>query len=453
VNDFQERSAPSDHVAEQSVLGGMLLSKTAIDEVTGILTGPDFYRPAHEAVFEAIVDLRERNVPADVVTVAELLAKSGDLERCGGRMYLHTLISHVPTAANAGYYADIVRKYSALRLLVATGVRLAGMGNNSDTDLADVPELLGVAIRDLTAVLNATPGTTVPTIGDLFIDTLDGIEHPPANRHVPTGIHDLDAVLGGGLNPGQLALIAARPAVGKSVMGFGLARKAAIGAGIPTLFVTLEMSADDIMRRLISAEAAVNLHHLQSNQLDERDWGLISRITERVLAAPLHIDNTPGISAAQLRNTIRTLRRTTGVGLVIVDYLQLMTPPKAENREQRIAALSRDLKSMAQEFQVPIVALCQINRESEKRSDKRPAMSDLRESGSLEQEADVIVLMHREDAYERETPRAGECDLILAKNRSGPTATITVAFQGHYARVVDMATPDWSPHSALNHAA
>lgn len=455
MNGFDDRLAETGHMAEQSVLGAMLLSKAAVDEATEILAGQDFYRPAHETIFAAIVDLHERSAPTDVVTVAELLAKDGDLDRCGRAEYLHILINAVPNVASAGYYAEIVRKYSTLRRLVATGIRLSAMGSNPDTDLDDVSELYHVAIKDLTDGLNATPGkAAVPAVGDLLDGTLHDIENPPPRQHVPTGIHDLDAVLSGGLHPGQLALIAARPAIGKSTLGFGMARKAAIGMHIPTLFVTLEMSADDCMLRLISAEAKVNLHHLQSGQLDERDWSLISHIAERVLAAPLYIDNTPRISAAQLRNTIRGLRRAgIDIGLVVVDYLQLMGTTRADNREQQIAALSRDLKAMAQELKIPIVALCQLNRESEKRTDKKPAMSDLRESGSLEQEADVIVLMHREDAYERETPRAGECDLILAKNRMGPTATITTAFQGHYARVVDMAKPDWSPHSALNNAA
>lgn len=454
MNDFDERAAVCDHAAEQSVLGAMLLSKAAIDQVTEILTGPAFYRSDHETVFGAIVDLHERNQPADPVTVAELLTKSGDLGRCGGAAYLHLLINSVPSASSAGHYADIVRRYAELRHLAATGTRLSAMGNNPETDLDDVVELYQAAIKELTDRLNATPGrATVPTVGDLFEGTLDRIENPPALQHIPTGIHDLDEVLGGGLHPGQLALIAARPGVGKSVMGFGMARKAAIDLGIPTLFATLEMSADECMRRMISAEAKVNLHHLQTGRLDERDWGLIAHVAERVMAAPLHIDESPRISAAQLRNTIRTLRRTTGLGLVVVDYLQLMGAPRADNREQQIAALSRDLKCLAQEMKLPIVALCQLNRESEKRSDKKPAMSDLRESGSLEQEADVIVLMHREDAYERETPRAGECDLILAKNRSGPTATVITAFQGHYARVVNMAAEPWTPHSVVSSAA
>lgn len=444
-----------NNAAEQCVLGGMLLSAQTIGDVTDILTGADFHRPHHETIFEAILDLYERGQPVDPITVSELLTKNGDLQQVGGLPYLHVLINSVPSASTAASYAEIVLGYAELRELRATGVQIVSMANPT-TDRDDIAEIYHVAIGKLQTRLNAVRRATVPTAGDLFADTLDGIEKPAPLRNVPTGITDLDDILGGGLHPGQLALVAARPSVGKSVAGLGFARYAAIKHGIPTLLVTCEMSADDVMRRLISAEATVNLHHLQTGELDERDWGLIARIAEKVTAAPLHIDFTPGISAAQLRSTIRNLHRsTTGLGLVIVDYLQLMTPPKAENREQRIAALARELKYMSQEFNVPVVALAQLNRESEKRVDKVPTSSDLRESGALEQEADVIVLLHRPDMYEDDSPRAGECDVIVSKNRSGPKRTIATVFQGHYARLASMSSESepWTPHAALRDVA
>jgi replicative DNA helicase len=446
------RSAPFDHAAEQSVLGAMLLSRDAVAEVAEIVTGPDFYRTDHEAIYEAIADLYERNQPADPVTVAELLLKNGDLARVGGHIYLHTLMNSVPTAANAGYYAEIVRKYSALRRLAALGVRLSAMGNNPDTDLDDVPALYDVAIRDLTHGLNTTSAHAIPTAGDLMTATLEGIEKPSALAAVGTGFPDLDDVIRG-FAPGQLVVIGSRPRVGKSVIALNFIRHAAITLGIPALLATLEMSSEDVMRRLVAAQSGVNLSHILTSTCDERDWDLIARVNEQVRAAPLFIDDAPALSLTQLRQSIRSLQRGSGVGLVVVDYLQLMAPPKAENRQQQIAELSRGLKLLAKEFGVPIVALAQLNRESEKRSDKTPMMSDLRESGALEADADTVILLHRDDLYTPESKRAGECDLIVAKNRSGPTSTVTVAFQGHYSRCVSFAPEPWSPHSAANNAA
>lgn len=443
----------ADRGAEQAVLGAMMLDASVIDEIAGIIGGGDFAEYHHELIFNAIAAQHADGKPVDPIAVRARLAADDDAVRCGEAPYLLTLIGEVPTAAQGPYYADIVARHAQLRRLNAVATRLHGMATNPGTDIDDVPALYTAAITELTAALETTGTAGIPSIGDLFASTLDAIEHPEKRVVVPTGIHDLDAVLGGGLQPGQLALIAARPSVGKSVAGLGLGRHASVVHKSPVLLWTGEMSADEITRRLIAAESGVELHRIQSGELGEFEWGKISRIADRVMAAPLQIDATPAVSLDQLRAMLRSMQRAGApAGLVVLDYLQLMTPPKAENREQRIAALSRGLKSMAQEYQIPIVALAQLNRESEKRQDKVPATSDLRESGSLEQEADIVVLIHREDMYVEESPRTGEADFIVAKNRSGPRCKITVAFQGQYARFVDMAA-EWTPHAALRSVA
>lgn len=444
---------PRDFVtAEQAVLGAMMLSAAAIAAADDLITGADFRDPRHETIYLAIADLRDRNMPVDALIVSEQLAKSGDLNHVGGAAYLHTLINTVPFTGSAGSYAEIVRKHAARRLLAATGTWLHQAGNDDGTDLDDVPELYRVAIDRLTAAMDATPSTRIPIAADMLGPVLDRVEHPETTPAVATGIHDLDDLLGGGLRPGSLTVVGARPRIGKSVFAGDLMRNAAIRHGIRSLLASLEMSDDEVMIRIISAAAGVNISHLRTGKCDDRDWDLIAKVVPAIDAAPLHIAYAPALGLAGLRQMIRGMQRD-GLGLVVVDYVQLMEVPRAENRQLAVSEVSRGLKRLSQEYQVPIVALAQLNRESEKRSDKQPAMSDLRESGSLENDADVIILLHREDAYERESPRAGEIDLIVPKNRFGPQATITAAFQGHYSRIVSMATEPWTPHAAMSDAA
>lgn len=452
-DDEQQPYEACDHDAERAVLGAMLLDARCIADVTAIAAPDAFHHPAHQMIADAIVAMNTTGRPTDPVSVHDEFLRRGQHTRIGGGGYLHRLYAAAPPIGQAGYYAGIVRRYHQQRLLAVIGTRLAAMGGDPDTDLDDIPDLYTAAIKHLEEGLAETPGTAIPTTGDLFDTTIDRIENPERDTRIPTGIHDLDALLGGWA-PGQLVIIAARPSIGKSTLARTAARAAAINHHIPTLLSSMEMPTDEIMRCLISAEARVGLHRINHHALDEDDWGRIARRQGAITEAPLHLDDTPGITLGQLRHNAVTLQRTTGLGLLIIDYLQLMTAPKAENRQQAVAALSRGLKLLAQDLHIPIIALSQLNRESEKRADKKPTSADLRESGAIENDADVIILMHREDAYQQESPRAGECDLIVDKNRSGPKATITVAFQGHYARVADMAhADDWTPHSALRGAA
>lgn len=577
---------PQDVAAEQSVLGAMLLSKDAIADVVEVLRGHDFYRPAHEVVYESILDLYGRGEPADAVTVVSALQKSGELGRIGGAPYLHTLVSSVPSATNAGYYATIVRERAILRRLVEAGTRITQMGYGGD---GDVDDIVDNAQAEVYAVTDRRASEDYAPLSDIMEGALDEIEAIGSRSGdmvgVPTGFADLDS-LTNGLHPGQMVIVAARPAVGKalaldtplptptgwttmgdiqagdmligadgkptrvlaatevlegrpcyevefsdgsvivadaqhqwqtsagdvvttqtiaatsrgaytialpesfvcppvlsapppterqavearaipsvpvrcvevdaddhlylagrscipthnSTLGLDVARAASIKHQMTSVIFSLEMSRNEITMRLLSAEAKVPLHHMRAGQMTDDDWNRIARCTGEVSSAPLFIDDSPNMTMMEIRAKCRRLKQRHSLRVVIVDYLQLMTSGKrVESRQQEVSEFSRSLKLLAKELDVPVIAICQLNRGPEQRTDKKPMLADLRESGSLEQDADMVVLLHREDAYEKESPRAGEADFIVAKHRNGPTATVTVAFQGHYSRFVDMA--------------
>jgi replicative DNA helicase len=702
-----ERMPPHDVAAEQCVLGGMLLSKDAISDVIEVIRPVDHYRPAHQLVHEAILDLYARGEPADPITVANELTRRGELTRIGGAPYLHTLIASVPTAANAGYYARIVRERAILRRLVEAGTRIVQFGYAGD---GDADELVDRAQAEVYAVTDRRIAEDYHSLSEIMPGALEEIEaigaHGGGINGVPTGFADLDA-LTNGLHPGQMVVIAARPAVGKalaldtplatpggwttmgrvgvgdlligadgkptrvvaatevvqgrpcyrvefsdgeeivadeshqwltwtshaagfvppqivttgqmaaalncaalggqsryavsvtrplelpeaalpvpprmlgaalagralagiswspglpsgagsaerapdrippsylrgsvpqrrellagllgadrvagparielesgelaadvrellhglgfqstvtadvpgchvirftdalpwryvvavkpvpsvpvrcvqvdnddhlylagpamipthnSALALDFARSATIRHQMPTVVFSLEMGRNEITMRLLSAEARVPMHVMRTGQMSDDDWARLARRMSEVADAPLFIDDSPNMSLMEIRAKCRRLKQRHDLKLVIIDYLQLMSSPKrVESRQQEVSEMSRSLKLLAKELEVPVVALSQLNRGPEQRQDKKPMLSDLRESGSIEQDADVVILLHREDAYERESPRAGEADLIVAKHRNGPTATVTVAFQGHYSRFVDMA--------------
>ncbi|WP_442910938.1 replicative DNA helicase [Kitasatospora sp. NBC_01266] len=436
-----ERVPPQDIPAEQSVLGGMMLSKDAIADVVEVLKPLDYYRPAHELIHSAILDLYARGEPADPITVASELTKRGELTRVGGPGYLHTLVNSVPTAANAEYYAEIVHERAVLRRLVEAGTRIAGMGYAAE---GDVDEIVNAAQAEIYAVTEQRTSEDYAPLADIMEGALDEIEAIGSRQGqmsgVPTGFADLDA-LTNGLHPGQMIVIAARPAMGKSTLALDFSRACSITNGLPSVIFSLEMGRNEIAMRLLSAEARVALHHMRSGNMTDDDWTRVARRMPDVTAAPLYIDDSPNLSMMEIRAKCRRLKQRQDLKLVVIDYLQLMQSGgsrRAESRQQEVSDMSRNLKLLAKELEVPVIALSQLNRGPEQRTDKKPMVSDLRESGSIEQDADMVILLHREDAYEKESPRAGEADLIVAKHRNGPTATITVAFQGHYSRFVDM---------------
>jgi replicative DNA helicase len=594
-----DRLPPQDVHAEQSVIGGMLLSKDAIADCVEGLKGVDFYRPAHELIYDAILDLYARGEPADAITVSDELTKRGDLARVGGQAYLHQLISEVPTAANAGYYAEIVAERAVLRRLVDAGTKIVQMGYGQGG--GDVVDIVNAAQAEIYAVADKRGGDDYAVLGDVLEATVDEIEAASGKTGemtgVPTGFTDFDN-LTNGLHPGQMIVVAARPAVGKalalgtplptpwgwttmgdvavgdlllgadgrptkvtratdvmtgrpcfevefsdgstivadaehqwlvtveaqgivlttveiidrisagrpvainretlaggsaiaaatigavtigavtwkvtvitpvesvpvrcievddaahlylagesmipthnSTWGLDVARSAAIKHKMATVLFSLEMSRTEITMRLLSAEASIQLQNMRKGTMRDEDWTRLARTMGEVSDAPLFIDDSPNMSLMEIRAKCRRLKQRHNLRLVIIDYLQLMSSGKrVESRQQEVAEFSRALKLLAKELEVPVIAISQLNRGSEQRTDKRPQMSDLRESGSIEQDADMVILLHRESMYERESPREGEADLIVAKHRNGPTDTITVAFQGHYSRFTNMAT-------------
>ncbi len=437
--DGHGRTMPQAPEAEQAALGGMLLSRHAIVEVMDVLDGSDFYQPRHETIFAAIVGLFAGGSPADAVTVGDELAKRGELSRVGGLPYLHTLMSSVPTAANAGYHAVIVRERAVQRRLIEAGTRIAAMGWETG-DGADLAEIIDRAQAETHALSQHRGRREELSNAEVFDAMLDEVENGVA-LGVATGFADLDG-LTGGLQPGQMIIIGARPALGKSTLGLDFVRHIAIHSQVPAAFFSLEMTHKELMRRTLSAEGGIGLHHLAPKKMTEDDWSRAAKVRERIVSAPAFFDDSPDLTMMGIRTKARRLRQQHGIGIAVVDYAQLVTAGtgrRQENRQAEVSSISRGLKLLAKELGIPVVVLAQLNRGPEQRSDKRPMLSDLRESGTLEQDADVVILLHREDAYERESPRAGEADLIVAKHRNGPTATITVAFQGHYSRFVDMA--------------
>lgn len=447
AQDF-ERVPPQDLDAEQSVLGGMLLSRDAIDEVTEILTPQAFYKPAHETIYTAILDLYAQGEPADPITVSNWLAKNGTLDKVGGATYVHALVNAVPTAAHAEYYAEIVHEHAALRALVKAGTSIVQLGYAGRGDLEAVKDQASAALTDALAERETQQ---IASIGDDYADYLDDLEtrkNAGDVTGIPTGFADLDT-LTHGLHPGQVIIVAARPAMGKSTLAVDFARSAAIRHHKPSAFFSLEMSRRELQDRILSAEGRIALHRIRSGQLTDDDWTRAARVIEPISAAPLYIDDTASTTVTQIKARCRRLQQRHGLDLVVIDYLQLLTSGlrRVENRQLEVSEMSRNLKLLAKDLGVPVVVLSQLNRGPEQRTDKKPMLSDLRESGSLEQDADVVVLLHREDAYDKESARSGEVDLIIAKHRNGPTATITVANQLHYSRFADMTPePETVPH-------
>ena len=383
-NDDFERIPPHDVAAEQCVLGGMLLSKDAISDVIEVIRPTDHYRPAHQLIHEAILDLYGRGEPADAITVANELTRRGEIARVGGGVYLHTLIASVPTAANAGYYARIVRERAILRRLVEAGTRIVQFGYAGE---ADADDLVDRAQAEVYAVTDRRTSEDYQSLSEIMPGALDEIEAIGSRggilSGVPTGFSDLDA-LTNGLHPGQMIVIAARPAVGKSTLALDFARAAAIKHNMATVLFSLEMGRNEITMRLLSAEARVPLSTMRTGQMNDDDWARLARRMSEVADAPLFIDDSPNMSLMEIRAKCRRLKQRHDLKFVIIDYLQLMSSPKrVENRQQEVSDMSRSLKLLAKELEVPVIALSQLNRGPEQRTDKKPLLSDLRESGCL----------------------------------------------------------------------
>lgn len=436
ANSSFERTPPQNLEAEMSVLGGMMLSKDAIAEVVEVLRANDFYRPAHATIFEVVMDLFSRGEPADAVLVGGELDRRGKLEQIGGRAYLHTLVAGVPTAANTTYYAQIVREQAQLRSLVEVGTRIAQLGYS--TEGGDVAELLNKAQSEMFAMTSSRVSQDYAAIGEVVPGLIEEIEANAARNGglagLSTGFTDLDNVLSG-LRSSQMIIVAARPGMGKSTLAMDFCRHAAIRENKPVAFFSLEMNRNELMMRVLAAEGSLFLRDLIRGNVDQKGWETIAQTIERIGDAPMFVDDSPNLTMSEIRAKARRLRQQEGIELMVIDYLQLLTSGgrSPESRQQEVSEFSRSIKLLAKELEIPIIAISQLNRDAEKRNDRRPQVSDLRESGSLEQDADVVILINRPDAEEAgmEAPPA---EVIIGKHRSGPTGSVELAFQGHFAR-------------------
>lgn len=436
------RQPPHDNEAEQGVLGAMLLSPNTITDIIEELIPDDFYRPAHQLIYRAILDLFSDNKDVDPVIVAGRLDRNHDLERVGGAPYLHTLISSVPTAANARYYAEIVAEKAVLRRLVDAGTRVVQLGYEG-TEGAEVDVVVDMAQQEVFAIAQRNVTEDYAILADILQPTMDELDelstHGGLARGIPTGFIDLDN-LTNGLHGGQMIIVAARPGVGKSTLALDFMRSCSIKHNKASVIFSLEMSKSEIVMRLLSAETEIRLSDMRAGRMSDEAWAKLANRVGQISEAPLFIDDSANLTMMEIRSKARRLKQKHDLQMIVVDYLQLMSSGKrVESRQQEVSEFSRQLRLLAKELDVPLVAISQLNRGPESRTDKRPQLADLRESGSLEQDADMVMLLYRPDSQDKDDERAGEADIILAKHRGGPIDTVQVAHQLHYSKFVDMA--------------
>ncbi|MFL6206051.1 MAG: replicative DNA helicase [Acidimicrobiales bacterium] len=437
------RVPPHDLQAEESLLGAMMLSAGAIADAAGTVTTADFYKPAHGHIFDAIHTLYASGQPIDAVTVADELRRAGLLDAIGGTGLLAQILSVTPATTNAARYAQIVEEYSLLRRLVGVAGEIAELGYSVPED---VQKALDRAESLVYEVNERRVTDSMRELSSLLSENLDHIEalHEAGSAitGTPTGYLDLDMLLSG-LQPSSLVIVGARPAMGKTSFALGMLAHAALDAPDPKpcLFFSLEMSHLELTQRLLCSEAKVDSHRLRNGQLKGDDWSNISRAMGRLGQAPIWIDDNPNLTIMEIRAKARRLKSQVGkLGMIVIDYLQLMTGrSSAENRQVEVSELSRGLKILARELETPVVALSQLSRGLEMRADKRPMLADLRESGSLEQDADVAMFIFREEIYDPKPENAGQAEIIVAKHRSGPTGIVSLAFLPQYTRFANMA--------------
>jgi replicative DNA helicase len=435
---------PQNLEAEESVLGAMMISGNAIAAVTEILDASDFYRESHAKIYRAALQLYGKNEPVDAITLTNELEQRGELDEIGGRVRLHELARIVPATANARHYAEIVRETATLRGLILAGGRIAQLGwdrEGEPTELVARAEQLVFELGERRA-----EGELV-LFKDTLVETFQRISHLYESGAEVTGLtsgfKDLDRITAG-FQPANLVILAARPSMGKSAFALEIASHVAVDKQTPCAFFSLEMSQQEVAQRLICSRGKVDAHHIRTGKLSKDDWPRLTQACGLLESAPLYVDDTPGLSLHALRARVQTLkRREPNLGLVIVDYLQLMTSGRSEeSRLQEVSRISRDLKAIAKDVDVPVIALSQLNRSPEQRHDKRPMLSDLRESGSIEQDADLVMFLYRDEYYERDETddtNKGVAEVIVAKHRNGPTGDFKVAFISKYAKFAPLA--------------
>jgi replicative DNA helicase len=436
---------PQNIEAEESILSAILIDNNTLLDVIEILRPHDFYRSAHQKIFAAITELFSRDEPIDLVTLSNILKEKGQLEGVGGATFLSRLVDSVPLAINAKHYARIVHDKSALRRLIE---KTSTIAKRCFEDRGNVDELIDFAEASIFEISEDKTNRAFSPIGHLIEDSIDTLEERQGNKAlitgVSTGFKEFDNKTSG-LQKSDLIIIAARPSMGKTALALNIARNAAIDNGIPVAVFSLEMSKEQLSMRMLSSEARIDSTRMRSGFIGQEDWIKLTDAAGNLSNANIFIDDTPDISALEIRAKARRLKMDKDVGLVIIDYLQLMHSHKsAERRDLEISEISRSLKALAKELEVPVVALSQLNRMLEQRSDKRPQLSDLRESGALEQDADVVTFIYRDEVYNKEenNPHRGKAEIILAKQRNGPVGTITLAFLNNYTRFENLASDD-----------
>lgn len=432
------RIPPQNIEAEQSVLGSMLLSREAIIEVSEILRAEDFYKESHKKLFDVIMEMFEKDIPVDLVTVVDELRKRDMLEVVGGIDYLASLTSSVITTANVSYYAKLIKEKATLRRLIEASSEIMELSYQED----DVETVLDIAEQKIFDIAQGRNTTTFSSMKDILMDTFYKIEELYKNKGkltgIPSGFPDLDAKTAG-FQPSDFILIAARPSMGKTSFALNIAQNAALLTGLPVAIFSLEMSKEQLVTRLICSTANIDSQKLRTGNLDEEDWMKLAAAMTPLSKAPIYIDDTPGVTVMDIRAKARRLKLEKGLGLVMIDYLQLMQGRgRAENRQQEISEISRSLKSLARELNVPVITLSQLSRAPETRSDHRPVLSDLRESGAIEQDADIVMFLYRDDYYHKDSEKKNIAEVIIAKHRNGPTGVVELLWLAQYTKFVSL---------------
>nr|WP_106782026.1 replicative DNA helicase [Lysinibacillus timonensis] len=442
---MMDRVPPHNHEAEQSVIGAIFLEPQALITATEILIPEDFYRISHKKIFQTMLDLSDQGKAIDLITVTEELSSKKELEDVGGLSYLTELANAVPTAANIGHYAKIVEEKSILRRLIRVATSIVEDGFSREDE---VEALLSEAEKKVMEVASRKNTGDFKHIKDVLVNTYDNIEQLQNRKGdvtgIPTGFKDLDRMTAG-FQRNDLIIVAARPSVGKTAFALNIAQNVAIRAGENVAIFSLEMGAEQLVMRLLCAEGNIDAQALRTGALSTEDWSKLTMAMGSLSNSGIFIDDTPGVRVSELRAKCRRLAQEHGLGMILIDYLQLIqgSGKPGENRQQEVSEISRSLKALARELKVPVIALSQLSRGVEQRQDKRPMMSDIRESGSIEQDADIVAFLYRDDYYDKESENKNMIEIIIAKQRNGPTGTVTLAFKKEFNKFINI---DWSQH-------
>ncbi len=439
---MSEKAVPQNIDAEQSVLGSLLMDHDILYRVSRFLKPEDFYHEGHKLIYQAYLELDEAGTVPDLLTVTDKLRQLGNLEKVGGATYVASLPGMVPTSANVENHAKIIEEKSLLRSIIFIANRVAGMGYDAEDE---AERLIDEAERMLLELGVRRSSSGFSPLDRILVEIFKIIEERYRNKGktsgVLTGFADLDRICCG-MQPGDLVIVAGRPAMGKTAFGLTVAHQVALGARVPTAVFSMEMSKSQLVQRILCAESMVDMQKVRTGELNQMDWSKLTESAGKLAGIPLYIDDSPSLSVRQLRAKARRLKAEKGLGLIVIDYLQLMQgSSRSENRQQEIADISRSLKALAKDLEVPVMALAQLSRSVEQRDKKRPIMSDLRESGSLEQDADVVMFIYREEYYKPDTEKRGIAEIIVAKQRNGPTGSVDLAFLKEFTRFMNLAKP------------